>query len=865
LLNKGFHATIAAETDCGAVGDMQKTRVFIASSSESLKLEILEIEAFFLRLNNCYIDKGLYFNPVLSSAPGGVDALTREQNIQRTLEESSVAFFLIDAGGNPRRSTPPHSAEGGKADFDSDIREAYKSARDSYHKTGRPKIAIYAKQNPGFRDDDYTASVIASEMLEAENEEPVIVGLSNTQFRIPNAEFYTNTYKHIDTLKLGILMQIKQLNLPGVDIRLSEGNAWQGNDELLALDNVESVAGFENLQNLKLRRSELETRFYSVRARYIENPDDEAIYEEFFEVSKQRSNAMQELRDIESQLYTMIEGMYEHTAQGRLSKRQAEGYRLIERGLLNEARDVLDFYAIVSESRHREEMADRLAEEAQVNANELMQLKDVNAALLDWEGVDECYREAVRLEEKYNLYRKATGDYVEFLFRQHRHNEAIELGEKLRRHYLSPDSGASEEDKAFLYNALGIAYDESKRMDKSEEMLKAALAIRTARTEGDPDIISKGVATVHNNLGNVYFAQNRFDDAIEAHTQALEIRKKLFERNPEAFGEYLACSCINLGEVYNNKRKYDESVELLLYARDIVKVLPVCVDVPKDELLSCCYSELGVAYSGLEQYEDAEEQFDAALVIQLEQADGNPGVFEPRVAESYFSFAIMYFEAKRYPEAEEKFNAAAQLYRRLAGRTPEAFEPELAECFSSMGELFIEMKRLDDASDALSNAIRLYDKYREANPFFVEKALEAQRLLDSLNASQLLPDIGSFQFTPGEKEVAMLLTEGLSQREISRKLNIPIADVSQRVNAIREKVSGVGSPDPLIDRIVVDYKLSKRETDMLVCLRDGASTEKIAADLFITEDTVRSHVYRLLKKLDIENRQAVPAWLEAYN
>ena len=50
-------------------------------------------------------------------------------------------------------------------------------------------------------------------------------------------------------------MQIKQLDLYGVDIRLEDGKAWQGLDPLLILENVESVTGYENLQSLTHLRS----------------------------------------------------------------------------------------------------------------------------------------------------------------------------------------------------------------------------------------------------------------------------------------------------------------------------------------------------------------------------------------------------------------------------------------------------------------------------------------------------------------------------------------------------------------------------------------------------------------------------------
>jgi DNA-binding CsgD family transcriptional regulator len=71
----------------------------------------------------------------------------------------------------------------------------------------------------------------------------------------------------------------------------------------------------------------------------------------------------------------------------------------------------------------------------------------------------------------------------------------------------------------------------------------------------------------------------------------------------------------------------------------------------------------------------------------------------------------------------------------------------------------------------------------------------------------------------------------------------------------------MGDPDPAIASAIAEYNLTKKESDILRYLRDNASTEQIAAELYITENTVRSHVSRLLKKLDIARRQDVAEWL----
>jgi len=822
------------------VAKMDRIRIFFASSTKpdvSGRMELLE---FFMCLNNVFVGKGLYFTPVFyaqsdDDASGGKTT----ESLEREINDCSLAFFLID---------PDSGAESGDA-----LQEVFKSARENYGKTGKPVIVIYVKQTPehGVPNADVPSS-------------DTTAGTSSSSLLIPYSEYYKNTYSHIDTLKLGILMQIKQLGLPGVDIRLENGKAWQGADELLALDNVESIAGYENLQNLKHKRAELESRYYAAKSRYVGNPDDEEAYDEFFEVSRQRSDAMQEIQDIESQLYSIIEGMYEQTAGGKLSKRQAEGYRLIERGLLTEARDVLDFYAIVSESRHLEEIAGRYAMEAQVNVDELFQLKDICTALLDWEGVEDCYKEAVRLEEKFDLPRKASEYYVEHLYYQARHSEAVELGERLLQNYQTPGTKATNEDKSLMYNFLGIINMDMQRMEEAEQMLKASLEIRSARTEGDPDKIQSDIAVVYNGFGNLYYQQHQYEKAIAAHKSALEIRLKLVEHNRARYAEYLISTYGNLSDAYEGMQNYEKCAQLLELELELYQNQFVMINYEKDDLLSLCYCNLGDVYVRLQRFEEAEKVLKSALETQLMLAEINPIAYELRLAETHRIIGGVYLRSKRYPEAEEQLSAALTIWKRLARRSPEAYEKVLASCYFSYGELCAETNRLPEAGNALDNAILLYEKYKDSNTGCAEKASEAQKLLGSLSDTRRLPEGLHAGFTPEEQEIAMLLTEGATKREIVRKLGITTVEYSRRVSAIREKVSGMAEADPVIEAVADEFGLTRREADVLAYLRRGAGNDIITDELYLSEETVRAHVRNVLKKLLIENRRDVARWLDEY-
>ena len=119
--------------------------------------------------------------------------------------------------------------------------------------------------------------------------------------------------------------------------------------------------------------------------------------------------------------------------------------------------------------------------------------------------------------------------------------------------------------------------------------------------------------------------------------------------------------------------------------------------------------------------------------------------------------------------------------------------------------------------------------------------------------------------TPDETKVALLLIEGQTRSEILRKLHISAAEVGQRENAIRHKLIGMSGPDPVIAAIATEYNLTKREVEMLSFLnREAAGNDEIAAQLYLSEETVKSHMRSLMKKLPVDKRQEVPAWIARY-
>lgn len=64
-----------------------------------------------------------------------------------------------------------------------------------------------------------------------------------------------------------------------------------------------------------------------------------------------------------------------------------------------------------------------------------------------------------------------------------------------------------------------------------------------------------------------------------------------------------------------------------------------------------------------------------------------------------------------------------------------------------------------------------------------------------------------------------------------------------------------------LERAKTEFKLSKRELEVLVPVHEGLSTRAISERLFISQQTVKDHIRNIMKKVGVNSRGAIIATL----
>ena len=653
---------------------MKNIKIFLVPSSDAVECDMTGVRDFFRQLNEMYFDSGINFS-ILNA-----NEMT-EDELKEHVADSDLSFFLFFE------------------DVSDYMRSCFDIFFESFKKTDKPKIVTYFK---------YTES--PNDMTEAVREFSQMLG--------NELKHYYNNYNSIDTLKLGILMQIKVMRLDASQITISDDGMICLNGQPVA--DTSKIPMFEfndRLNELKNRYDELTKEWGRLRTLRMDDPNNEELYFEFSKVATERDDTKKALREFEDLLLKTSEELA--AKKGEMSPRQAEAYRLLEMGDVDGACEILPLDELFDDISHNELLADNAIDRLETNVEELA----TRITALNMKGLNkDIVAEIRRIYEKiYDLCRnKHVGwsklyDYASFLEDQNDYTKAIKVAEKLNWYYSDPDNKADEYDLGSLYNLLGVLYHSQSKPDKAEKCYLAAIEIIEHLVEKNADVYEPYLAMSYNNVGAFYSDHGQHEKAEKYYLVAIEIRERLAKKNADAYEPDLAGSYNNVGIFYYKQNLSEKAEKCYLAAIEIYERLVKKNADAYEPDLAGSYNNAGVFYKNQGQPDKAEKYYLDAIEIYERLVKKNADAYEPDLAGSYNNAGVFYDDQNQPDKAEKYYLAAMEIRERLVEKNADAYEPYLADSYNNAGNFYKKQGQSDKAEKYYFTAIEIYERLVEKN------------------------------------------------------------------------------------------------------------------------------------------------------
>lgn len=455
------------------------------------------------------------------------------------------------------------------------------------------------------------------------------------------------------------------------------------------------------------------------------------------------------------------------------------------------------------------------------------------------------------------------------------------------------------------YNRIGLVHDYAGNFELAEKYyLKAYQIMRRNEKEEATDGIL-------NNLGSVYYYLGRYQESMDYYLKSLKIRERNKNYDDPETLKKLGQSYNNIALLLKRQQNYQGAIDYYQLALEIKNNLG---DI-SGEIIS--RSNLGALYMEQDSTQLAYSQFELALELSDSLKDfvtkamiiNNLGLLKVREADYT---RAEYF----YTQSIDLYNEIADLNGKatvLLNLSNLYFELNRTDDARISGEKALEIGQTIGSADVQLSALQLLSKIEEAkNPkgslrhlqayFSLKDSVDAIAISQRINQQaimyeterkeneiELLKKDQTIQQTKLErkdliiarnKNYVIFLIVGIfmllfisaslvlyfkSRKEAAEERNSKLhvqhqreidglrALLSQEVDVKREQEVSFGISKNELNQYLLN-PLSEREIEVLYKIAKGKMNKEIAEELFISVNTVKTHILHIYEKLAVQNR-----------
>jgi len=353
-------------------------------------------------------------------------------------------------------------------------------------------------------------------------------------------------------------------------------------------------------------------------------------------------------------------------------------------------------------------------------------------------------------------------------------------------------------------NGIGNVFIDTKEYDKALHYFKRVYEydLKNQNIRGQEYSLS--------NIGEAYLYNKSYDSAYHYINKALELTKEFKHRQSEAIRYNL------LGLLFQKKGDYQKSTN---YYKEAI---PLFTNENNIRYLSNTLINIGKNQLNSGKVKDAEENIKVGL------SSAKMIKSKENISLGYSALVDYYTLTKNYKRALDSHKIAT------------AFNDSIVNEASQKSIISTQIEYETAKKDAKIQQLAL------------ENELSKNKAKTSFNRLIIISSLSLIGI------VVLLYLLRLyrknSDLEIENK-NSELQNYLRQINELKDKVDKKATlNDKNFTDNFTEYELSKREKEVLTFLTTGLSNEEIAEKMFVSKNTIKTHIKNIYSKLDVKNR-----------
>ena len=389
-------------------------------------------------------------------------------------------------------------------------------------------------------------------------------------------------------------------------------------------------------------------------------------------------------------------------------------------------------------------------------------------------------------------------------------------------------------------NNLGVTYRkvnlEKESFENYFNALKLAEKINSTRS----------VSIALNGIGNVFIDTEQYDKALYYLRKAISLEKKRKNRKGQEYGY------ANLGEVFIEKQVYDSAY---FY---IDKALKIAVKYPRKEGVAIKYTLFGKLYQKQEQYKKSNDFYFKSLP-QLEQFKNTR-----YLSKSYINIGVNKLSLNKFNEAKKYINLGLETAKQINSKE------NILLGYETLTDYYSKTKQYKEALVAQNHVLAFRDSIinEASQKSFIstqisyessKKDTKIQTLAKAINKSDKKANSNFWLFITSVVVgvicvITLLVVLLLLKRNKTLELDQKNTQLQNYLLQIKKLKSSNQKQVSFSKKELKEFQLSKREVEVLEHISNGLSNAQIAEKMFVSNNTIKTHISHIYTKLDVKNR-----------